>query len=70
MDAPKSPDRLIRETERRRITGVSRTTWWRMERQGLAPARRRISTNAVGWLESELLGWLAQRQPVSCRHPS
>lgn len=30
-------ERLVREPDRKMITGVSRTQWWMMERQGLAP---------------------------------
>jgi predicted DNA-binding transcriptional regulator AlpA len=56
------PDRIVREAERERITGLSRTTWWRMERYGKAPKRRRISANCVGWLLSELIDWMQSRQ--------
>ena len=55
------PDRFIREPERRRITGLSRSTWWRLERKGQAPKRRQISPNGVAWLESELTSWIASR---------
>jgi predicted DNA-binding transcriptional regulator AlpA len=51
-------DRFVREAEREQITGLSRTTWWRMERYGKAPKRRRISANGVGWLLSELTEWM------------
>ena len=54
-------DRIVREEERRKVTGISRSTWWRLERQGQAPKRRQISENAVGWLESDLRAWLATR---------
>jgi predicted DNA-binding transcriptional regulator AlpA len=50
--------RFVREAEREQITGLSRTTWWRMERCGKAPKRRRISANGVGWLLSELTEWM------------
>ena len=54
-------ERFIREHECRQITGLSRSTRWRQERQGVFPERRRISTNAVGWLLSEIEAWLASR---------
>jgi prophage regulatory protein len=41
---------------------VSRTTLWRMERDGLFPKRIRISTNRVGWLETEIDAWLEERR--------
>ena len=55
------PDRFIREPEVRRTTGLSRTTRWRLERAGRFPSRRRISANAVAWLESEVQDWLRTR---------
>jgi predicted DNA-binding transcriptional regulator AlpA len=57
-----SEDRFVREPERENVTGLSRTTWWRMEQQGLAPRRRTLSRNSVGWLLSEIREWLAQRE--------
>jgi predicted DNA-binding transcriptional regulator AlpA len=54
-------DRIIREEERRMVTGLSRTTWWRLERNGLAPRRRKLSANSVGWLESELRAWMTSK---------
>jgi predicted DNA-binding transcriptional regulator AlpA len=56
-------DRLVREAERLHITGVPRTSWWDLERQGLAPERRlvRPNSNSVGWLESELAEFVTSR---------
>jgi prophage regulatory protein len=55
-------DRFVREVEREEITGLSRTTWWRMERYNLAPKRRRLGRNSVGWLLSELTEWMQSRE--------
>ncbi len=52
-------DRIVREKECRSITGLARTTRWQLERRRLLPARRRITGNRVGWLESDLAAWLA-----------
>jgi prophage regulatory protein len=58
-------DRFMREPEVRRITGLSRTTRWRLERVGKFPRRRQLSANAVGWLASEIRAWMAdQSAPV------
>jgi prophage regulatory protein len=54
---------IIREAECRRLSGLSRSTRWRLERAGKFPRRRQISDNAVGWLASELLAWLANKAP-------
>ncbi len=51
-------ERFLREPEVQKITGLSRTTRWRLERDGKFPHRRRISTSAVAWVESEVQDWL------------
>ena len=56
-----STDRFIREPECRRVTGLSRTTRWRLEKADLFPKRYPISPNAVAWLESEIQEWLRSR---------
>ena len=58
-------DRFIREPEVKRITGLSRTTRWRLERKGKFPPRRQLSENAIGWLESEIRAWIASRTASS-----
>ncbi len=45
-------------------TQLSETTIWRLERAGKFPPRRQLSTNAVGWLRSEVEAWLLSRQPT------
>ncbi len=54
-------DRFLREPEVKRITGLSRSTRWRMERRDEFPRRRPISRNAVAWLASEIEAWVADR---------
>ena len=61
-DVTPSADRFIREGERRSITGLSRSTWWRLERQGAVPRRRKLSENSVGWRLSEIQDWQAERE--------
>lgn len=54
-------DRFVRESEADQITGLSRSTRWRLERRGQFPRRKKISPGAVGWLASELAQWLKTR---------
>jgi prophage regulatory protein len=61
MNAPTANDRFVRERERRTLTGLSRTTWWRLERSGVAPKRRQLSTASTGWLLSEITAWMQSR---------
>ncbi len=58
------PDRIVREAERKKITSISRTTAWSLERKGLFPKRRQLypQSASVGWLLSELTDWVTSRQ--------
>lgn len=40
---------------------LSRTTLWRLERDGIFPRRIQISPGRVGWLESEVDRYVAER---------
>jgi prophage regulatory protein len=42
-------------------TGLSRSTIWRLERRGEFPRHRRISRNAVAWIEAEVTDWMRSR---------
>lgn len=61
-------DRIIREDEARRISGLGRTARWKMERAGTFPQRRAIVGRITGYLESELREWVRSR-PVSSYTP-
>jgi prophage regulatory protein len=54
--------RYVRDAECRALTGLSRSTRWRLERDGKFPQRRRLATRAIGWIEAELLEWMRQRE--------
>ena len=54
-------ERLVREPDRRAITGVSRTQWWSLERKKIAPARLKLGCNSVAWRLSDLLAWIEQQ---------
>jgi prophage regulatory protein len=57
LDRPPSL-KLLRFPALRERTGLSRSTIWRLERQGDFPKHRRISANAVAWVEGEVMGWI------------
>jgi prophage regulatory protein len=57
--SPFAADSIIREPECRKITGLSRSTRWRLERDGMFPRRRRVSPGCSGWLRSEITAWVA-----------
>jgi prophage regulatory protein len=56
--AARNVPRLLRFPDVRSRTGLSRSTIWRLERQGGFPRHRRISANAVAWSEDEVLAWI------------
>lgn len=58
---------IIREAERRRLTGISRIQWWRYEKEGTAPIKLRLGPNTVGWLRHEIEAWVQAR--VDARAP-
>ncbi len=53
--------RVIRQNEAIRVTGLSRTTLWRLERAGQFPPRRRLGRNSIGWLQGEIEAWMKSR---------
>jgi len=53
--------RIIRKPELLNIVGLSDPTIWRMEKDGTFPKRLRLGGNSCGWLESEVMDWLAER---------
>lgn len=57
---------IVREPERLRKTALSRVSWWRYERAGLAPKRIRLGPNSIGWLKHEIDAWIAER--AAARH--
>lgn len=50
--------KLLRFPAVRERTGLSRSTIWRLERHGAFPRHRRISANAVAWVEEEVVSWI------------
>ncbi len=60
-----NPDRLIRRTEVKSLSGVrSNSHLYAMMSRGEFPRPRKISARSVGWLLSDVLQWVASR-PVA-----
>jgi prophage regulatory protein len=62
-------DRLLPWRSVRDITGISRTTAWRMQQTGDFPHPVPVSAKRVGWWESELTAWKARRRLASGERP-
>ena len=64
-DAAHRELRFLRFPAVRARTGLSRSTIWRLERQGSFPRHRRISRNAVAWVEDEVTEWMRSKLEAS-----
>ena len=62
-----SASRILRARDVCVRTGLSRTTIWRLTRSGDFPAPRRLSANAVGWLERDVELWIESRASANAR---
>jgi predicted DNA-binding transcriptional regulator AlpA len=51
-------ERLIDEIERCHRTGISRTTWWRMQKNGGTPPASLVGKGKTRWLLSDILLWM------------
>jgi len=58
---PTASLRLLRFPAVRERTGLSRSTIWRLERQGAFPRHHRISAHAVAWVEDEIANWIRSK---------
>ena len=54
-------NRFLRFPEVKAITGLSRTTLWRLARRGLFPKRKQISSNSVAWDAMSISEWMENR---------
>lgn len=61
--------RLLRLREVLKVTGLSRTTIYRLESRGKFPSRRQLSANAVAWLEDDVSAWIGARPTSTGRDP-
>lgn len=59
---PPPPIRALRLPEVMRITGLGRSTIYRLIVQGLFPRQIRLSARAVAWTEEDVSAWLATRR--------
>lgn len=53
--------RILRIPDVTLLTGLSRTTIWRLELQGKFPQRIRLGLNSVGWRDEEVRQWVETR---------
>ena len=56
---------IIRMPDVLAVTGLSRSTIWRLSRSGQFPSPIRLSARAVGWRSSDVQAWITHREKVS-----
>jgi prophage regulatory protein len=66
-DAQPKPQRILRLSQVRAITGLGRSFIYQLQAQKRFPQRIKLGTRAVGWLEDEVLKWVADRIAESRR---
>ena len=52
---------IIRSDGVQKLTGLSRSTLWRLERSKRFPRRFQVGDRAVGWLDSEVQDWITAK---------
>lgn len=55
-------NKLIRFNILSQRVPLSRSTIWRLEKEGKFPSRRKLGKNTVAWLEAEIDKWIADRR--------
>jgi len=56
------PDRIVREPERRQITGIPTSSWYALQAKGWAPRPFPLTARSVGWSLNELTEWIEARK--------
>jgi len=56
--------KIIRTSQLVEMTGLSRTTLWRLEQSGDLPSRIQLSAKAVGYSLEEIEVWLKSRPSI------
>lgn len=60
-----TPPAILRLPEVMRLTGLGRSTIYRLLAAGQFPAPVQLSVRAVGWRRTDVDHWTAERPPVS-----
>lgn len=66
---PELEDRILPWSQVKVISGLSRTTVWRLQKTGDFPASVQVSRNRIGWWQSDILDWRRSRLPRRLPEP-
>jgi prophage regulatory protein len=53
---------IVRGRDIALVTGLDRSTVWRLRRAGLFPAPLRLGVQAIGWRRADIEAWLMSRE--------
>ncbi|EKE00852.1 MAG: phage transcriptional regulator, AlpA [uncultured bacterium] len=62
--------KFLREPQVSALTGLSKSTRWRLEKDGRFPRKRQLSAKSVGWLAPEIEEWIQTRVIVKKEDPN
>lgn len=65
MAAVNRDDRVLRIRQAMAVTGLGRTCLYSLVKEGRFPAPIKLTHYSVGWLDSEVRAWLADRVDAS-----
>jgi len=57
-------DRLVRESERYKITSIARSTAWQLEKEGKYPLRKSLGANSWNWKASTIRSISSMLRPI------
>lgn len=63
-ETAKPKSKIVSANELISLTGLSRSTIWRLEKEKKFPGRRSLSGKRVGWVRSEIDFWIESRQQL------
>lgn len=61
--------RVLRRADVCRVTGLSYSSIFRLEREGGFPARFKLGACSVGWRADEVEAWIADRTRITSPTP-
>jgi prophage regulatory protein len=62
--------KFLREPQVYALTGLSKSTRWRLEKEGRFPKKRQLSAKSVGWLAQEIEEWIQTRNIIKTKDTS
>ncbi len=62
--------RIIRVAEVSILTGLSRSSIYRLEKEGEFPQRKQLGKRMTGWIDDEVTHWLEHLPNGGCAEPT